>query len=136
MSESLKLFCNIRLLRKRARTLSSEILEDILNKLTAIVLERREEDAFLQKEKQERREKIERLLAMMLEDGLDPSELTTSLGIPDKARKSRRAPLPPKYEYLDDNGQIRTWTGQGRTPKCIVEQLASGATLKDFEIKK
>lgn len=134
MLGALKTLSNIRLLRTRARSLPSEILEDILVKLTAIVQERREEEAIRQKEEQERREKIERLRNMMLEDGIEPLELVADVGISDKCRKSR-ARRPPKYEYLDEKGEIRTWTGQGRTPKCIAEQLAIGATLEEFEIK-
>lgn len=134
MLGSLKILSNIRLLRTRSRALPSEILEDILDKLTAIVQERREEEAIRQKEEQGRREKIERLRNMMLEDGIDPLELVAGVSISDKNRKSR-ARRPPKYEYLDEKGEIRTWTGQGRTPKCIAEQLASGATLEEFEIK-
>lgn len=133
MSGSLKILCNIRLLRAHVRALPSEILEDILDKFTAIVQERREEDAIRQKEEQERREKIERLRTMMLEDGIEPLELIASADISNKSRKPR-ARRPPKYEYLDEKGEIRTWTGQGRTPKCIAEQLASGATLEEFEL--
>lgn len=134
MSESLKNLCNIRILRARLRNLPSEILEEILNKLTAVVLERREEENARQREKHERQEKIERLCFMMLEDGIDPSELVTGICITDNRKKSR-TPRPPKYEYLNAKGEIKTWTGQGRTPKYIAEQLACGATLEEFEIK-
>lgn len=41
---------------------------------------------------------------------------------------------PAKYKYTDDQGNDKTWTGQGRTPKAIADAIASGKTLQDFEI--
>ena len=32
-----------------------------------------------------------------------------------KVRK-KREPRPAKYTYIDDAGEQKTWTGQGRTP--------------------
>ncbi|MGL5236694.1 MAG: H-NS family nucleoid-associated regulatory protein [Plesiomonas shigelloides] len=30
---------------------------------------------------------------------------------------------PPKYEYRDDNGDVKTWTGQGRMPAPIAKAV-------------
>jgi len=49
------------------------------------------------------------------------------------AAKSKRAPRPAKYKYQED-GQEKTWTGQGRMPKAIAEQVALGKDLNDFLI--
>ncbi|END4451164.1 H-NS histone family protein, partial [Escherichia coli] len=38
------------------------------------------------------------------------------------------------YKYTDVNGETKTWTGQGRTPKALAEQLEAGKTLDDFLI--
>jgi hypothetical protein len=46
-----------------------------------------------------------------------------------------RVPRPPKYAYLDDNGQQQTWTGQGRQPRPIRKEIESGSKkLEDFLI--
>ncbi|MFW9621557.1 MAG: H-NS family nucleoid-associated regulatory protein, partial [Macromonas sp.] len=38
--------------------------------------------------------------------------------------KSKRAPRPAKYKYQED-GQEKTWTGQGRMPKAIEKEAAA-----------
>uniref|UniRef100_UPI003D19472B H-NS family nucleoid-associated regulatory protein n=1 Tax=Aeromonas bestiarum TaxID=105751 RepID=UPI003D19472B len=47
--------------------------------------------------------------------------------------KMKRAPRPAKYKYQED-GQEKTWTGQGRMPKAIAEQVEQGKSLDDFLI--
>jgi DNA-binding protein H-NS len=37
-------------------------------------------------------------------------------------------------KYIDKNGDEKTWTGQGPTPKAIAAALGSGKNLKDFSI--
>lgn len=53
---------------------------------------------------------------------------------PVAAKASKpRAQRPPKYKYIVD-GEEKTWTGQGRTPKPIQERLDQGDSLEDFLI--
>ncbi|EMN4469608.1 H-NS histone family protein, partial [Aeromonas hydrophila] len=47
--------------------------------------------------------------------------------------KAKRAPRPPKYRYVENDVE-RTWTGQGRTPKFLAEQLVQGRQLDEFLI--
>ncbi|HDL6251585.1 TPA: H-NS histone family protein, partial [Mannheimia haemolytica] len=51
-------------------------------------------------------------------------------------RKARKAlsPRPAKYKFVDANGNEKTWTGQGRTPKALQDALDSGKKLEDFAI--
>ncbi|MBA0215745.1 H-NS family histone-like protein [Pectobacterium brasiliense] len=133
MSEALKVLNNIRTLRAQARETDLATLEEMLEKLTVIVEERREEEAKTQQEQAERLAKIEALRAKLLEDGIDPAELLGSVSA-TKSAKSKRAPRPAKYKYVDENGNEKLWTGQGRTPKAIAAALENGKTLEDFEI--
>ncbi|MEQ9937858.1 H-NS family nucleoid-associated regulatory protein [Pectobacterium polonicum] len=133
MSEALKVLNNIRILRAQAREIELETLEEMLEKLTAIVEDRREEEASAQQQNAERQAKIEALRAKLLEDGIDPTELFGSVSA-TKSAKPKRAPRPAKYKYTDENGNEQTWTGQGRTPKAIKEALDNGKSLEDFEI--
>ncbi|MGM3174353.1 H-NS family nucleoid-associated regulatory protein [Dickeya lacustris] len=132
MTEALKVLNNIRTLRAQAREIDLATLEEMLEKLTAIVEDRREEEASTQQQNAERQAKIEALRAQLLEDGIDPSELLES--VKSTPAKSKRTPRPAKYKYVDENGNEQTWTGQGRTPKAIKEALDSGKALADFEI--
>ncbi|WP_411165316.1 H-NS family nucleoid-associated regulatory protein [Klebsiella oxytoca] len=134
MSEALKVLNNIRTLRAQARETDLATLEEMLEKLTSVIEDRREEVASVQKVQAERQAKIEALRARLLEDGIDPAELLGSV-FASKSVKAKREPRPPKYKYIDENGDEKTWTGQGRTPKAITAALESGKKLEDFEIK-
>lgn len=44
-------------------------------------------------------------------------------------------PIGRKYNpIIDENGDEKTWTGQGLTPKVIAAALESGKVLEDFAI--
>ena len=132
MTEAIKALNNIRTLRAQARETDLATLEEMLEKLTAIVEDRRQEESLALQQNAERQAKIEALRAQLLEDGIDPSEL---LGNPKSSRPATvRAPRPAKYKYIDENGDEKTWTGQGRTPKAIAAALEGGKALEDFAI--
>ncbi len=132
MSEFLKVFLNIRSLRAASRELSLEQLEEGLEKLGAIVEERREAESEERKANEARLRKINEYMQMLRNDGIDPAELVPGGVEIEKAGK--RAPRPAKYRFLDENGEERTWTGQGRQPVAIRKALEEGKTLDDFLI--
>ena len=106
MSESLKILNNIRTLRAQARETSLETLEEML-------------------------EKLEELL---IADGIDPTDLLEAAGA-SKTGRAKRAARPAKDSYVDDNGETKTWTGQGRTPAVIKRAIEEeGKSLEDFLI--
>ncbi|MBS4433282.1 hypothetical protein E2566_08050 [Pectobacterium punjabense] len=86
-----------------------------------------------QQKNTERQAKIEALRAQLLEDGIDPSEFLGSASA-TKSAKSKREPRPAKYKYVDESGNEKLWTGQGRTPKAIAAAIESGKKLEDFKI--
>ncbi len=132
MSDVFKLLNNIRTLRAQARDVALSDLEEILEKLTIVVTERREEieaEEALNREKEEKLSKYRELLAA---EGIDPSEL---LGTVETGKKrTKRAPRPAKYAYTDENGEQKSWTGQGRTPAAIKKALDEGKSLDSFLI--
>lgn len=136
MSEDFKNLNNIRILRAQARELPAEALEEILEKFTIVVEERREEEASQRKEIEEKQAKLEAFRAKLLEEGIDPSELLSTIknGQSKAKSKSPSAPRPAKYKYVDVDGSEKTWTGQGRTPKAISKALEEGKKLEDLEI--
>nr|HAW6796961.1 H-NS histone family protein [Salmonella enterica subsp. enterica serovar Enteritidis] len=111
-----------------------ETLEEMLEKLSVIVDERREEEQAILKEQEQRQAKLEAFRQKLLEDGIDPAELLLAVGSSQPKAKSPRAPRPAKYKYTDENGNEQTWTGQGRTPKGIAAAIEAGKTLEDFAI--
>ena len=133
MSSMLKNLNNIRSLRAMAREFSVEVLEDMLEKFRVVTKERRDEEEQLQRQRAEQQAKINALLAQMQADGISPEELLSIT--PATARSvKKRQPRPAKYRFIDLNGETKTWTGQGRTPKPIAQALATGKSLDDFLI--
>lgn len=134
MSDLLKTLNNIRTLRANARELSLSFLEEILDKLRIVVIERREEIKQEEKERHERAEKLRSYCEMLQAEGISINDLI-SLEKNNERKVSKRTPRPAKYEYKDENGEKRQWTGQGRMPKPIKVALDAGKSLDSFLIK-
>ena len=132
MAEVIKVLTNIRSLRVLARNESLELLESILEKLQLVISEKREELLKIQQEEKERQERIAKYKDLLKQEGITVDELAEILDaeVPRKKREAR----PAKYQYVDENGVTKTWTGQGRTPKAIQTKLDKGQSLSDFEI--
>ena len=134
MSLTLQNLNNIRTLRAMARELSLDVLEEMLEKVMIVAEEKRSEQEEFEQQRAEQQDKINALLEQMKADGISPSDLLGSqlaqTGNPAKKRKAREA----KYRFIDVNGEEKTWTGQGRTPKPIASALANGKSLDEFLI--
>lgn len=132
MSEFLKVFLNIRSLRAACRELTLEQLEEGLEKLSSIVEERRQAESEERKANEVRLRKINEYMEMLRNDGIDPAELVPG-GI-EAEKTGKRAQRPAKYRFIDENGEEKTWTGQGRQPVAIRKALEEGKSLDDFLI--
>ena len=135
MSELTKTLLNIRSLRAFSRELTLEQLEEALEKLTIIVEERREAEEVERAALEQQEAKLAAIAEQIAQDGIDVEALISALAGETKSKgKSKRAPRPAKYKYIDPTGEEKTWTGQGRTPSAIQEQLDAGKSLDDFLI--
>ncbi|ASI96001.1 MULTISPECIES: H-NS family nucleoid-associated regulatory protein [Vibrio] len=135
MSELTKTLLNIRSLRAFSRELTLEQLEEALDKLTIVVQERKEAEEADRAAQAEQEAKLAAIAEQIAQDGIDVNALISALSGETKTKtKSKRAPRPAKYKYVDTTGEEKTWTGQGRTPSAIQEQLDAGKSLDDFLI--
>ena len=138
MSEVLKVLSNIRSLRLATRDFSVEQLENLLEKIETLVSEKRVELAKAQEEENARQERIAKYKELLEKEGISRQELAEILGLDFSEKVSgvskKRSARPAKYQYVDENGVTKTWTGQGRTPKAIQAQLDQGKPLSSFEI--
>lgn len=133
MSDLIKMLNNIRSIRAQSRDLSLIELEAILEKFSIVVSEIRDTAVEKEKEDSGRKAKLDNLRQLMLADGIDPEELLNFSGKINKT-KPTRVPRPARYKYLDENSEIKTWTGQGRMPKALSKQISEGKKLDDFLI--
>lgn len=138
MSEVLKVLSNIRSLRLATRDFSVEQLENLLEKIETLVSEKKVELAKAQEEENARQERIAKYKELLEKEGISRQELAEILGLDVSEKVSgvskKRSARPVKYQYVDENGVTKTWTGQGRTPKAIQAQLDQGKPLSSFEI--
>ena len=82
-----------------------------------------------EREKSERDAVKSELAALAKSKGFDMADL---FGDAPKIAKEKKT-VPPKYRNPADATQ--TWTGRGRKPKWVVEELATGSALDDFLIR-
>lgn len=135
MSELLKALSNIRSLRVVARETSLSQMEAILEKLTLVVEEKREATKAQEYAEAQRRERLKQYREMLAKDGVSQEELAALLdGVVEVKKREPRAKRPAKYKFIDVNGNEKTWTGQGRTPREIQAALNAGKKLEDFLI--
>lgn len=142
-NELLKILCSVRSLRVAMRDLPMETQEKIQDNVLMVVSDNQtafqiqeEERKRKEQERQAALEKVSELLAqngMTLND-LMPVVVATTSDSPAKA-KTKRQPRDPKYRWVQD-GEEKTWTGQGKTPKFLAEKLAAGRSLDEFLIQK
>ncbi|RXS44185.1 H-NS histone family protein [Idiomarina sp. 29L] len=137
MSEFLNIIRHERRLKSALKSLSIEELEAIKEKFDSVVAKRREEEAQKLREQQEKSKKIKEFKAAMADAGIELSDILEQElgGDPIVKTTKKRAPKPPKYEYIDDEGNRQTWTGQGRMPKPMKTALDNGKPLASFLIK-
>ncbi|MFP3019302.1 MAG: H-NS family nucleoid-associated regulatory protein [Arsenophonus sp.] len=138
MSDSLKYFKllnNIRTLRAIAREMPLESLKEIHDKFNTVVDERREDENQARAELEVHSQKVAQYIKLLEEAGLSLEDLITAKTPLKISTCSKRTIRPAKYQYKNNNGEIKTWTGQGRTPSIIKNAIEqNGKKLDDFLI--
>lgn len=132
MSTALDVLLHKRRLQAVLKQLELDEILIIQSKLNEIVEERKQAENELAEQRKRKEARIEALRKQMEEEGISPHEIIGS----GPGEKKPRKKLPPKYEYMDAHGAIKTWSGQGRTPKPIEVEVAKGVELSSFLIKK
>lgn len=123
---------NMHSLRAAFKDVDPDALRDIVHKINAIIDEK--ESALEEERRQlaEKHEKIEKIKATLVDLGLTPEDLVTEetkKNIQLSKRKKRQT--NPKYEYIDENGVKKTWTGQGRIPTPMKSAMEKENRKKD-----
>ena len=131
MSEIAKTLTRKNSLRSVLRQLSLEQIEKLMNDVKEIYEDIYSEKLDEQAAEEARQQKIIQLKAMMLEAGIDPSEIVES-GVPS-VKKS----VKPKYRLIDSQtGKMQAWTGRGRTPVWVMEYEAEGGSREELLIQE
>ncbi|WP_343153134.1 H-NS family nucleoid-associated regulatory protein [Buchnera aphidicola] len=133
MKAKLKKINNIRILRSQTKKISLKILEKILKKFKIIVNERRKKEVKLQEEIKKKNKKLNYYRKMLLADGINLHELLNKKNLKKNIYQKNKIIHPAKYKYLNKKGEMKTWTGKGRTPTVIKNAILNKRkNLKDF----
>ena len=106
--------------------MDSMSLDDLRNLRTQI------DRAISSYETRRRKEAMAALERTAREMGFNLNDLT---GAQARGRRGAAAPggeNPPKYAHPEDPSQ--TWSGRGRRPRWVTEQLESGKSLEDLRV--
>lgn len=130
-----KVLSNNRSVRAFVRECNYEWLIEVSEKLNSAIDERRADYEVELKQREQREKQRQDLIAMIQEAGFDLESLATPTdALPyKKKKKSSDVVRKPKYQYTE-NGEMKTWTGIGRSPKFIAEAIKAGRTLEEFLI--
>lgn len=131
MSEFISIISNQRRLKAQLKELPIEEVRAIHSKFEAVLSQLEELAAERQKEKQQKQEKIAQLKEEAARLGIDLTDLVDAPAVGQKKKAKE-----PKYEYITEDGNRKTWTGQGPTPKPIREAIENGKSLEDHLIKQ
>ncbi|PHM25057.1 H-NS family nucleoid-associated regulatory protein [Xenorhabdus budapestensis] len=129
-------------LRRFTNSKDFEWLEELNNKLAALIDERREEEELRKRELQEIEEKRLKALDYLKDLGLDPNTITISVFEQGntgkrKTKKNKKSDLPPKYAFINPETQKEeTWVGVGRIKKGLQQLLDEGHSIDEFLINK
>lgn len=107
----------------------------LLEKLTLVVKEKRAEFEEQQAKETERLEKLEKYKELLQKEGINAEDLIALLNADEsgKRKSKKRQAFAPKYQY-EENGQLKTWSGQGRMPNALKAAIEAGQSLSSFEI--
>jgi DNA-binding protein H-NS len=127
---------NLRNLRVIARELDLEEIKQFHQKLSTVLAEKESEQEAIEKHRKEQENRLAEIARDIRMQGLNINDVLAALSVVNKnsETKTQRAKRPAKYKY-SKGGIEKTWTGQGRIPRPMQEEIDSGRkTIEEFEI--
>ena len=121
---------NSHFIKSAIKEASYEQLQTIREKVNFVVDNLLEETKVRDSEALARQNKIAEFRNKLNDEGLTIEDL---IGEPVRINKGRK--FPPKYRFQDENGEERTWTGQGAKPRALQKLLDEGRNLEEFLIR-
>jgi DNA-binding protein StpA len=103
-------------------------LSKLHEQITASLTERKAEHEAQEQQQREREAKRLELLELIKAEGFSPEEFASVQTAPKGAKRK------PKYKYIE-GGITKYWSGVGRVPVVIQQELDAGKTLESFLIQ-
>ncbi|GAB3022969.1 H-NS family histone-like protein [Bowmanella dokdonensis] len=131
MSEFISILTHARRLQAAVKDLSVAELEQVAEKLDAVIENKREQEAEKIRELEKKQALKDAILRQMQEAGLDIDDLAGADKPAGGKKTGQKRPI--KYRYTDETGTEHTWTGIGRTPK-VFAKLKEQGKLDSFAV--
>jgi len=104
-------------------------LNTLSEQIAASLTERKAEHEAQEQQKKEREAKRLELMELIKAEGFSPEEFASANATPKAAKRK------PKYQYIED-GVTKYWSGVGRVPVVIQQELDTGKSLESFLIRE
>ncbi|EFD4922264.1 H-NS histone family protein [Escherichia coli] len=131
---------NIRSLRTYVRELDFEQLLDMQKKLDKVIKERHEDAEREAAERKKLEAKYQQAVEYITSLGLDPEVCLIPVSAIAETTETKRKPKggvrKAKYIFEDENGDTKTWSGNGKMPLALRQQINGDCPLETFLIEK
>jgi DNA-binding protein H-NS len=131
--ELIKIISNRRRLKAFVRR-SSISVDEIESVFTDVITELKNEFGKELEQKRLHDQKIAEFKELLKAENLSLSDFFDVAEQEQKTTRKQKA--KPKYEFTDETGTQKQWSGRGIMPKYLRERIEAGASLEDFLIKE
>lgn len=131
--ELIKIISNRRRLKAFVRR-SSISVDEIESVFTDVITELKNEFGKELEQKRLHEQKIAEFKELLKAENLSLSDFFDVAEQEQKTTRKQKA--KPKYEFTDETGTQKQWSGRGIMPKYLRERIEAGASLEDFLIKE
>ncbi|WP_413499877.1 H-NS family nucleoid-associated regulatory protein [Buttiauxella gaviniae] len=131
---------NVKKLRASIYEVDFDSLTDFKEKFDAIFEERKEEEEKRIEETEKKKEILSQIRELLASQNIgeisadDLEENDPLLALLDVKPSSKKSSAEPKYEFLDDDGELQTWSGRGRMPLVLKAKIDAGEKLESYLI--
>lgn len=123
---------NPKRLKAVLETLDDSAFSTIISRFTDLSEEIKLERQIEREEAAKAEEKRLEMIAYLQSQGWTPEQLINPAKAQTKPTKQKSA---AKYQFTNKSGQVKFWSGFGRTPRELQELLDDGASLADFLVQ-
>lgn len=131
--ELIKIISNRRRLKAFVRR-SAISVDEIESVFTDVISELKNEFSKELEQKRLHEQKIAEFKELLKAENLSLSDFFDVAEQEQKTTRKQKA--KPKYEFTDETGTQKQWSGRGIMPKYLRERIEAGASLEDFLIKE
>lgn len=131
-AQFLSVMGKIRRMRKYLKNESADSLLVMKDKLEELIIEKLDEEEAVIKQLEEKKQKVAGLRKIMADNNLSDADLFDPALMGDETvTNSKKKTKPPKYLFIDKDGQVFRWSGKGHKPAVFKGLLEAGISIDE-----